>query len=235
MMEVLAIIPARGGSKGIKKKNLVKVKGKTLIEYSIEHALSSKYITKTIVSSENEEILTLARGFKEVIPLQRPQKLAEDHVLDLPVFEHALEYLKLNENYVPDIIVHLRPTAPFRRVEWIDEAIEKLIETPEAESIRSVSEPEKHPYRIFDIDENGYLNSIMKHKHEQSFVLRRQDLPKMYYYNCVIDVTRWSTIMELKSMTGNKMLPFIMDPDEVIDIDTPKDLFILNQLFMDKL
>lgn len=234
-MNILAIIPARGGSKGIKRKNLVEVKGKSLLQYSIEHALQSKLITRTIVSSEDEEILALAKKCGAETPFVRPQDLAEDHVLDIPVFEHALETLKKEEGYVADIIVHLRPTAPYRDPVWIDEAIKLLINTPDADSVRSVSEPEKHPYRMFSIDDGGYLDPIMKHEHDEPYLLRRQDLPSVYYYNCVIDVTRLSTIEDKKSMTGTKIFPYVMSPEDVIDIDTPSDLLMLNQLFSDKL
>jgi len=234
-MNVLAINPARGGSKGIKRKNLIQVKGKSLLGYSIGHALNSKLINRVIVSTEDDEIKNEALRCGGEVPFMRPQELAEDHVLDIPVFEHVLNELKATEGYIPDIVVHLRPTAPYRKPEWIDSAIEALVANTEADSIRSVSEPDKHPYRIFRIGTDNFLDPIMKHEHPVPYLLRRQDLPKMYYYNCVIDVTRPSTILEKKSMTGDRILPYIMDPDDVVDIDTPRDLKILEALFIDKL
>ncbi len=118
-MEVLAVVPARGGSKGIKRKNLVDFVGKPLVAYSIEHALACSSITRTIVSTDDEEIARVSGALGAEVPFMRPRELAEDHVLDLPVFIHALEFLAKKENYSPDIVVHLRPTTPYRKPEWI--------------------------------------------------------------------------------------------------------------------
>ena len=225
-MEILAIIPARGGSKGIKRKNLVDFLGKPLVAHSIEHAIACKSVTRTIVSTDDDEIASVSRSFGAEVPFIRPSELAEDHVLDWPVFVHALESLAKKENYLPDVIVHLRPTTPYRKPEWIDEAINLLIQHPQANSVRSVSAPEKHPYRMFTINSDGYLDPIMKHENPEPYLLRRQDLPKVYYYNCVIDITRPATILEKGSMTGKQILPYIMNPDFVMDIDSPRDLIM---------
>lgn len=225
-MEILAVIPARGGSKGIKRKNLVKFLGKPLVAHSIEHALACESITRTIVSTEDHEIACVSQSLGAEVPFMRPSELAEDHVFDWPVFVHALEFLAENENYYPDIVVHLRPTTPYRKPEWIDEAVNLLMQRPEAHSVRSVSKPDKHPYRMFTIDSEGYLDPIMKHEHAEPYLVRRQDHPDVYHYNCVIDVTRPSTIIEAKSMTGARILPYLMNPAEVFDIDTARDLAI---------
>ena len=234
-MNIIAIIPARGGSKGIKRKNLMNVGDNTLIGHSVVHALESKLVNRVIVSSDDEEIIKEAKENGAEAPFIRPKELAEDHVLDLPVFEHALNFLKESEGYEADIVVHLRPTAPYRKPDWIDEAIELLIDNPNVDSVRSVSEPDKHPYRTFTIDEQGMLDPIMKHEHPEPYLLRRQDLPKMYFYNCVIDITKPATIFEKNSMTGNKIMPYIMDPEDVIDIDTSRDLKIAKLFFSGKL
>jgi len=222
-MKILTIIPARGGSKGIKLKNLTKINGKPLVAFSIEHSLASKLINRTIVSTDNEEIAKVSEEYGAEIPVFRTKELAGDRVLDLPVFEHMLTYLKEEENYEPEIVVHLRPTSPYRKAEWIDSAIKLLIENTSADSVRSVSEPSQHPYRVFEI-KNKFLFPLMHERHPEPYLLRRQDLPKMYYYNCVIDVTKPSTIYNKKSMTGDKMLPYIMKPEDSIDIDKPMDL-----------
>ena len=222
-MKILTIIPARGGSKGIRLKNLSKIYGKPLVAYSIEHSLASKLINRTIVSTDNEEIAKVSEEYGAEIPILRSKELAGDRILDLPVFEHMLTYLKKEENYEPEIVVHLRPTSPYREPKWIDSAINLLVENPSADSVRSVSEPSQHPYRVFEI-KNKYLHPLMNERHPEPYLLRRQDLPKMYYYNCVIDVTKPSTIFNKKSMTGDKMLPYIMKREDSIDIDTPMDL-----------
>jgi N-acylneuraminate cytidylyltransferase len=222
-MKILTIIPARGGSKGIRLKNLSKIYGKPLVAYSIEHSLASKLINRTIVSTDNEEIAKVSEEYGAEIPIFRSKELAGDDILDFPVFEHMLTYLKKEENYEPEIVVHLRPTSPYREPKWIDSAINLLVENPSADSVRSVSEPSQHPYRVFEI-KNKYLHPLMNERHPEPYLLRRQDLPKMYYYNCVIDVTKPSTIFNKKSMTGDKMLPYIMKREDSIDIDTPMDL-----------
>jgi CMP-N,N'-diacetyllegionaminic acid synthase len=230
LKHVLAIIPARGGSKGIKRKNLVPLVGKPLIVHSIEHALAAERVTRVIVSTEDREIAEAARAAGAEVPFMRPEILAGDTVLDLPVFEHVLMELRDLEGYEPDLIVHLRPTAPLRKYPWIDEAVDLLAANSRADSVRSVSMPSQHPYRVFRIASNGYLDPIMKQEHPTPYLLRRQELPDMYYYNCVIDVTRPTTILRMKSMTGNNILPYIMDPEEVIDIDSTRDLAIARLL-----
>jgi CMP-N,N'-diacetyllegionaminic acid synthase len=233
-MNILAIIPARGGSKGVPGKNLKKINDISLVGWSAIHAKESKLITRTIISSDSEAIIAEAVKHGAEAPFIRPAELAGDLVLDWPVFVHALDYLKNSENYIPDFVVHLRPTAPLRKQGWIDSAIQLLIDHPEADSVRSVSMPDKHPYRIFRIAADGYLDPIMKAEHPTPYLLRRQDLPPMYYYNCVIDVTKPSTLYQKQSMTGDKLLPYIMNPDEVIDIDAPRDLEIASLMMRQK-
>ena len=230
-MNVIAIIPARGGSKGMKRKNLVLFKNKPLVAHSIEHAFQSKLINRVIVSSDDEEIIEVSRKYGAEVPFVRPKELAEDYVLDFPVFEHALNFLKEKDGYMADYVVHLRPTTPYRKSEWIDEAIQLLISNQNADSVRSVSKPEKHPYRMFKIDDHGFLDPIMKHEHPIPYLLQRQELPDVYYYNCVIDVTKPETIFGKNSMTGDKILPYIMNPEDVIDIDSLQDLKIAEILF----
>ena len=231
MKKNLTIIPARGGSKGIPRKNIVDFNGKPLIAHSIEQALKFNLGGRVVVSTEDEEIAEISLKYGAEVPFLRPQELAEDHVLDLPVFVHAIKWLEEHENFQADLIIHLRPTAPYRKPEWIDEAVQLLKNNPSADSVRSVSEPDKHPFRIFEIDNQGYLDPIMKDRHPEPYLLRRQDLPKMFYYNCVIDVTRPETIFQKASMTGDRLLPFIMDPKDVIDIDEPRDLQVARALF----
>ena len=129
-MNVLAIIPARGGSKGIPRKNLAELLGKPLVAHSIAHALAAKRVTRTIVSTDDEEIRRVAIAHGAEAPFLRPAGLAGDAVLDLPVFQHALAFLKDTENYRPDIVVHLRPTTPLRKPEWVDEAVRLLLQDP---------------------------------------------------------------------------------------------------------
>jgi CMP-N,N'-diacetyllegionaminic acid synthase len=231
ILEVLAVIPARGGSKSIPRKNLALLAGRPLISYSIAQALAAKLVTRVIVSTEDREIAEVALECGAEVPFARPEILAADDVLDLPVFEHVLQELRFREDYVPDLVVHLRPTAPWRPAGWIDSAIRLLSREKEADSVRSVSLVQQHPWRMFEIERSGCLRSIMLDKHSTPWLLRRQDLPPIYYYNCVIDVTRPGTLLEHQSMTGTHILPLILEADEVIDIDSPRDLAIAEALF----
>ena len=131
---------------------------------------------------------------------------------------------------LPEVFVHLRPTAPFRRPGWIDEAVALLLAHPEADSVRSVSPPAQHPWRMFSIGPDGMLLPIMRHEHPTPYLPRRQDLPPVYYYNCVIDVTRRATLLGKRSMTGDRMFPFLMATDDAFDIDTRRDLEIAQAL-----
>ncbi|MFZ6019832.1 MAG: cytidylyltransferase domain-containing protein, partial [Chloroflexota bacterium] len=131
--EVLAIIPARGGSKGIPRKNIRNFAGHPLIAYSIAAALQSRRITRVIVSTDDPEIAEVARAYGAEVPFLRPAELAQDSTLDLPVFQHALAWLTANEAYAPDVVVQLRPTSPIRPVGLVDEAVHILLEHPEAD------------------------------------------------------------------------------------------------------
>lgn len=226
MSGALAIIPARGGSKGIPRKNIVDVAGRPLIAYSIDHARRAKRVDRVIVSTDDEEIANVARACGAEVPFLRPAELAGDSVLDLPVFEHALGWLEQSGERVPPVIVHLRPTAPIRPDGQIDAMIELLESHGGADSVRSVSRPGPHPWRMFTIGSEGYLQPLMRTPHAEPYLLRRQELPDVYWYNAVTDVTRRETILQKHSMTGERILPFIIDPRDVVDIDEPDDVLV---------
>ncbi len=225
-LSVCAIIPARGGSKSIPRKNIVRLMGKPLLAYSIEHAMQAGSVNRVIVSTDDEEIARVAEAHGADLPFVRPAELAGDDVLDWPVFKHALDWLRTHESYEPEIVVHLRPTAPLRRAEQIDECVSLLSLRAEADSVRSVSFPSQHPYRMFELDKDGFLVPLLQTEQDRLYLLRRQDWPDVYWYNGVIDVTRSSTILRLNSMVGNRILPYVMDARYVVDIDSPEDLVV---------
>ena len=137
-MKILALIPARGGSKGIPRKNIVNLCGKPLIAYSIEQALASKWINRVIVSTDDEEIVAISRQYGAEVPFMRPEEFAQDLSPDIDVFRHALQWLETNEGYIPDIVLNHRPVCPIRKVETIDRAIELFINTQHDDSLLSV-------------------------------------------------------------------------------------------------
>ena len=131
--EVLAVIPARGGSKGIPRKNIKLFAGYPLLAYSVAAGLQSELCTRVIVSTDDEEIAAVAREWGAETPFLRPAEFAADNSLDLPVFRHALTWLKENEGYVPDIVLQLRPTSPARPRTLVDDAVRLLMDHPEAD------------------------------------------------------------------------------------------------------
>lgn len=230
--KVLAVIPARGGSKGIPKKNIKPLLGKPLIVYSIEAAKASQYIDRTIVSTDNEEIADVARVAGAEVPFLRPAEFAQDLTPDTPVFEHCLQWLKEKEKFIPELIVHLRPTGPMRTAEEIDEAIELLVAHPEADSVRSVEEPDKPPFKMWQ-PEGEYIKPFAELNGMKDFhTMPRQMLPKVYQTTADIGIMRLSTILEKKSVIGDKVLPYYLNRPTV-DIDHPID-FEYAELLMRK-
>ena len=136
-MKVLAIIPARGGSKSIAKKNILSFCGEPLLAYSIKIALECPSLDRVVVSSDDDKIIDIAQSYGAEVPFKRPKELAEDDTLDLPVFVHCLNFLYDHDGYEPDIIVQLRPTSPLRTIDMIEEGIRLLFDHPEADSVRS--------------------------------------------------------------------------------------------------
>ena len=222
-MEVLAIIPARGGSKSIPRKNIKLMAGRPLIAYSIAAGLAAEQVTRLVVSTDDEEIAALARRYGAETPFLRPPQCSQDHTPDLPVFEHALNWLDEQESYRPDIVVQLRPTSPFRRVAHIDGAICRLIERPEADSVRTVCIPFQNPYKMWRFGADGFMRPLLETDFCEPYNMPRQALPDVYWQTGYVDAAWSDTILEKHSMTGDLILPLVIDPSEWIDIDSPDD------------
>lgn len=212
---VFALIPARGGSKRIPKKNIKELAEKPLIAYAIEEGKKSKYIDRIITSTDDTEIAEVAEKYGSEVPFMRPVELAIDSATDYPVFVHALEWLEKNENWRPDIVVQLRPTSPLRTVEHIDAVIELLAAHPEADSVRTVTEPEQSPYKMYNIARDGFLEPLLTVPGvPESFNLPQQKLPKAYKHVGYVDVMWRTTLMDKRKMTGDKILPLILEHAE---------------------
>ena len=224
--EVLAIIPARGGSKGIPRKNIKLFAGYPLIAYSIAAGLQSELTTRVIVSTDDEEIAEVARKWGAQTPFMRPEKLAADNTLDLPVFQHALTWLKEHEGYVPDIVLQLRPTSPARPRTLLDDAIRLLMDHPEADSVRGVVPSGENPYKMWRVDpETGLMHGLLTCDGiDEPYNAPRQKLPPVFWQTGHIDAIRPErTFMAGDSMSGKNILPLFLDPAYTIDIDTPFD------------
>ncbi len=223
MTEVLALIPARGGSKSIPHKNIRLFAGHPLIAYSIAAGLAAETVTRVIVSSDDPEIMEVSRRYGAETPFVRPEDYAQDQTPDLPVFQHAIQWLDDNEGYRPEIIVQLRPTSPFRRVAHIDQAVYRLLERPDADAVRTVCIPFQNPYKMWRIGPNGLMRPLLDTEFDEPYNMPRQALPQVYWQTGYVDAAWTDTILGQGSMTGRNILPLVIDPSEWIDIDSPDD------------
>lgn len=233
-MHILAIVPARGGSKGIRRKNLAVLAGRPLVYYSIKVALDSELISRVVTSTEDLEIAATARKYGAEVPFMRPDELAGDHSTDFEVFEHVLKNLEEGEGYVPDLVVHLRPTCPIRKSRTIDEGVRVFLQNPQADSLRSVSLATETPYKMWRIGRDGLMRPILGlDGKNEPFNMPRQQLPLVYWQNGYLDITRYSTIMEKGSMTGPTVVPLIVD-ERIVDIDYAPSLKEAERILLGK-
>ncbi|WP_299060616.1 acylneuraminate cytidylyltransferase family protein [uncultured Polaribacter sp.] len=215
-MRVIAIIPARGGSKGIPRKNIVNFKGLPLIQWSIDAALKSKYITNVVVSSDDDEILELANKSKDVVKIKRPIELAQDNSKTEPVLIHVLNTIKNDYDY----LILLQPTSPLRTSEDIDLAFDNLLKS-NATSLISVCKLQHHPYKTFKINNNGFLEGIINNSFP---FLPRQELPETYRANGAIYIVKVNEFLKEGKLLTQKTIHFEMSEKNSLDIDSKKDL-----------
>lgn len=220
-MEILAIIPARGGSKGLPGKNIRPLLNHPLIAYSVLAAQQSKLITRTIVSTDDEAIATICKKYGAEIPFMRPAEFAQDLSTDFEVFTHALNWLKANENYVPDYIVQLRPTSPVRLNGMIDICITKMLNNIHAHSLRIVTEAPVTPYKMWRVEneEQPMKPLLTVDGMDEPYNMPRQQLPKTYWQIGTLDVIKTTVITEEKKMSGKNILPHIVPNYLAVDID----------------
>ncbi|TSC78302.1 MAG: N-acylneuraminate cytidylyltransferase [Parcubacteria group bacterium Gr01-1014_33] len=241
MTHILAIIPARGGSKSIPKKSIVPCAGLPLLSYTIRAAQGAKLITRLIISTDDEEMANVARSEGVEVPFMRPGELALDDTPDLPVFEHALQWLKEKEGHIPDAVVHLRPTSPLKSTADIDRGIQLLLDHPDAHSVRSVCKTPYSPFKMYKVGVDGYLESFLIkefpevfEKYREPHNMPNQLLPSMMFPFGHIDVIRTDTIAVQHSMSGTRILPLFFEAWRSVDIDSSRDLtyaeIIINEL-----
>lgn len=225
---ILAIIPARGGSKGVPHKNIKEINGKPLISYTIVQGKHSKYIDKLIVSTEDREIAEISKKYGAEIPFLRPSELALDSTPGIDPILHAIKWFK-NRNCNFDYVMCLQCTSPFRTYFQIDESIENLFEK-DADSIVSVCESETVPYWMKKI-ENGKLKDFLD---EDVFYARRQDVPKVYRLNGAIYMAKTQTFLNIKNWYTENTIPYVMDEKSSVDIDNMLDFEFAEFLMKEK-
>ncbi len=225
--KILAIVPARGGSKRLPKKNLMKLNGKPLIAYSIEAAKDSKYIDDVILSSESEEIIDVARKWGAEVPFVRPQELAEDTTRSIDVVTHALE--TLSESY--DAVILLQPTSPLRTTADIDNAIEDFYKK-DAVSVIGVCEVEHSPLWSNTLDESMSMENFLDDKYNNS---RSQDLPMYYRINGAFYMSRTKSVLANETFFVKKdIYAYLMSQEDSVDIDTKLDFIVANAILKER-
>lgn len=219
-MKFLCIIPARGGSKGVPGKNIKLLAGKPLIAYTIASALESKMITECIVSTDSEEIKTVAEQYGINVPFIRPAELATDLAKSIDVVLHALQFM-IHQGKQYYAVLLLQPTNPFRPKAFIDRAIEKYINGGFDSLISVLPVPhEYHPHWVFEPDANGHLQIATG---ENEIISRRQDLPPAYFRDGSIYITSTEVLLKKKSFYGNRLGFIKADPNCHVNIDTIED------------
>ncbi|MBP0726728.1 acylneuraminate cytidylyltransferase family protein [Bacillus sp. RG28] len=220
--KILAIIPARGGSKGVKRKNVRLLGGKPLIAWTIEEALKSEYIDRLVLSSDDEEIIQCALNYGCEVPFVRPIELAKDTTPGIDVVLHALNSIK---EY--DYVVLLQPTSPFRSVDDIDNCIYDCIKN-EVDALVSVVEVDKPPHWMYRLDGQSKLHPLLEENNNYS---RRQDIPTTYSLNGAVYVANVNWLVLNKSFLGEETKGYVMPKERSVDIDSEFD-FLYCETFL---
>jgi len=225
--KILAIIPARGGSKRLPKKNLMDLAGKPLIAYSIKAAKNSKYIDDVILSSESEEILAVGREYGAQTPFVRPKELAEDASRSIDVVTHALKTLQ--EQY--DAVILLQPTSPLRTSKDIDSAIE-MFYNKQATSVIGVCEMEHSPLWANTLDESMSMEGFLDDKYNNA---RSQDLPTYYRINGAFYMSKSESVLENETFFVKKNIyAYLMSQEDSVDIDTKLDFIVAQAILKER-
>jgi CMP-N,N'-diacetyllegionaminic acid synthase len=226
------VIPARGNSKGIKNKNIIKINGKELIFYTIKISKMVKEASKVVVSTDSKKILKLSKKYGADVPFLRPSIYAKDSSSDLSVFQHYIRWLKKNNLKIPELIVHLRATTPFRSLKIINEAIKIMKKKRYISCLRSMRPSSFNPYKMWYIERVGKSLPIIKDRKELHSTAR-QKLPKSFDHIGYIDILRVKKTIQKNTITGNHVYPFIIQKkylNKYIDIDTMDDLIKARRL-----
>lgn len=225
-LDIVAIVPARSGSKGIKDKNILPLNGHPLIGYSIVAARQSKLIKEVFVTTDSKYYSRISMNYGATVPFLRPAEISGDMSTDKDFFLHFIQWCIDERKKVPDMIVHLRPSTPLRDFRIIDFAIQKFIDNPEASALRSCQDTELTPYKMF-FEKDGYMKPFMADtKYKESYNQPRQVFPKAYLPNGYIDIIRPSVLLGEGLLHGDKILlnltPATADIDDNSDYESAK-------------
>ena len=220
-MKYIALICARGGSKGVPKKNIKAIGGFPMIAYSIVAGQLSEKLDRCIVSTDSQEISDIAKAYGADVPFLRPSEFATDSSTDIEYIKHAIDWFDKNEGYIPEYWVLLRPTTPLREPKVIDNAIDEIINNSEATSLISIHEFAETPGKMFGMQDK-YLHGLCPmDPRPEYFTLPRQAFAPSYFGNGYVDIVKTSTVVKHESCFGSRMLGF-KTPDTG-EIDIPED------------
>jgi CMP-N-acetylneuraminic acid synthetase len=232
-MNILGIIGARSGSKGVKDKNIRQLLGKPLLGRIIETSKKSKYINRVIVSTDSNHYAGIAREYGAEVPFLRPEELSLDCSPEYDYVLHAVRWLKSNENYEPDIVVRLMPTVPLQTTEDIDLCIEELMKDSSAHSAVVISEACQHPLKalkLVDDKKGGFcLVSYFSESGQEVTPIARQNYEKAYFRSNII-ACRLNTIYNTDSLTGDRVRYHIIPQERALDIDSERDFIVVEEL-----
>lgn len=219
--EIFAIIPARGGSKGVPRKNIKLLGEHPLIAFSIAAALKVPGIKRVIVSTDSQEIGDVSRKYGAEVPFLRPAEFSGDRSTDFDVMKHALDWFRTQEKRMPDYLVHLRPTTPLRDPALVGDAVSRFINGDASTALRSAHEMPESAYKTFEVD-GGYFKTVVGGSFDLDAANQaRQKFPKTYSPNGYVDVLRSQFILESGKMHGNKVMSCLTP--EVTEVDTAAD------------
>ena len=226
-MDTIAIIPARGGSKGLHRKNILPLLGHPLIAYSIIAAKLAQSISRIIVSTDCPEIAAISRKYGAEVPFLRPSEFSTDSSTDREFLLHAVQWFAKYEGFRPEYLVHLRPTTPLRDPLLINQAVKQIKNSTVATSLRSAHLAMKTPYKWFEMDSEGFFKGIRPHDvRPEYFNLPRQSFAAVYDPNGYVDVVRSSQLLSSQSLHGHSMMGFVTEHTH--DIDSSADFEFLD-------
>lgn len=231
-MKIGQLILARGGSKGIVRKNLAEINGKPLVSYMIQKALDIRYKSDVVLSTEDLEIAKVGEAYGASVPFMRPKELAEDHVRSLPVVQHAVKEMEKLNGCRYDIIVYLQPTAPLCRVQDIEECIRILIDESRFKSAVTAVKVETHPFKMKRVINGDQLVNFIDQGFED--MRPRQELPPVYRRSGAVYASRREVVMDEYSLVGNPCKAVIVPDETAVDIDSPVDLELVRYLLKNK-
>ena len=220
--KILAIIPCRSGSKGLKNKNIRKIFNKHLIYYTIFFAKKCRFIDEIFLSTDSVEYSKISKKYNLDVPFLRPKSISKDNSLDIDFIKHAIKEYQCHYNFSPDIVILLRPTSPLRKIRILKKALNLLIENKKSDSVRSISQLSKSLYKTWTLENNKFIKPTIKNdtKFLEPYNAPRQKLKKFYYSNGTYDLFR-SKLLKKNKISGNNIVG--IETQDPVDIDTLKD------------